>query len=305
MDSDLATAGPKYRNYTFISFYFISFILVGSFILINLFTGVICYYFENASKNEKRRGNIILTTEQENWIEIQRMTVEVKVGLVKERPQNYIRAKFYDLVESGYFDALIMMCILLNIATMAMVFEESSPEYNAILESINTGFTSVFIAETTFKIIAYGFIDFMQSGWNQFDLFVVITSLLDIALSQVGTNASFLRVGPQLIRIVRVLRVTRLLKLVKSMRGLQKLLQSLYYSLPALMNIGALLFLCFFIFSILAVFLFSGTPLVDQLNVFNNFDNFGLSLLTLYRCSTGENWEWIMYDVYVQQRKYL
>lgn len=54
------------------------------------------------------------------------MTVDVKVGIVKERPANFIRAKFFDLVESGYFDALIMMCILFNIATMAMVFEESS-----------------------------------------------------------------------------------------------------------------------------------------------------------------------------------
>ena len=55
------------------------------------------------------------------------MTVDVKVGLVKEKPQNWIRARFYDIVESGYFDALIMVCILLNIATMAMVFEESTP----------------------------------------------------------------------------------------------------------------------------------------------------------------------------------
>lgn len=63
MDSDIPSSGPRHRNYQYIAFYFISFILVGSFILINLFTGVICYYFETASKNEKRRGNLLLTTE--------------------------------------------------------------------------------------------------------------------------------------------------------------------------------------------------------------------------------------------------
>lgn len=89
------------------------------------------------------------------------MTVDVKVGLVKEKPTNWVRARFYDIVESGYFDALIMVCILLNIATMAMVFEESTPEYDSILENINTVFTSVFIAETVFKIAAYGIIDFV------------------------------------------------------------------------------------------------------------------------------------------------
>ena len=68
------------------------------------------------------------------------------------------------------------------------------------------------------------------------------------------------------------------------------------------MNIGALLFLCFFIFAVLAVFLFKNNPYQDNINVFNNFDNFGLSLMTLYRVSTGENWEWIMYDVIVSSR---
>jgi hypothetical protein len=101
MDSDLPEAGPKRDNYQYIAYYFIAFILVGSFVLINLFTGVICYYFENASKNEKRRGNIILTVEQENWIEIQRMTVGVQMGVLRTRPKNYIRGKFFDLVENG------------------------------------------------------------------------------------------------------------------------------------------------------------------------------------------------------------
>ena len=40
---------------------------------------------------------------------------------------------------------------------MAMTYEGSPKIYDDILEKVNLGFTSVFIAETTFKIIAYGF----------------------------------------------------------------------------------------------------------------------------------------------------
>lgn len=40
---------------------------------------------------------------------------------------------------------------------MAMTFEASPKEYDAVLEDVNLGFTSVFITETTLKIIAYGF----------------------------------------------------------------------------------------------------------------------------------------------------
>jgi hypothetical protein len=39
---------------------------------------------------------------------------------------------------------------------MAMTFEGSSEEYNTILENINLAFTSIFITETTCKVIAYG-----------------------------------------------------------------------------------------------------------------------------------------------------
>lgn len=81
------------------------------------------------------------------------------------------------------------------------------------------------------------------------------------------------------------------------MKSLQKLLQCLLYSLPSLINIGALTFLCFYIFAILGVFLFKDAFEADFINSLNNFDNFGISMMTLYRCSTGENWEWVMFDV--------
>ena len=61
MDSDYPEAGPMRNGYENIAWYFVAFIMVGSFFLINLFVGVICFYFEEASKNEKKRGNIFLT----------------------------------------------------------------------------------------------------------------------------------------------------------------------------------------------------------------------------------------------------
>jgi hypothetical protein len=150
-----------------------------------------------------------------------------------------------------------MVCIVLNILTMAMAYEGSKPLYDNTLENINYAFTAVFILESLLKFIALGVKGFCVSGWNRFDLFVVLSSIVDILMNVIGSSTiSFLRVGPQLARIVRVLRVTRLLKLVKSMRGLQKLIETLIFSLPSLVNVGALLFLVFFIFSILGWFMF-------------------------------------------------
>lgn len=56
----------------------------------------------------------------------------------------------------GKFDGFIMICICLNILTMAMDYDGSTIAYVAILDDLNLAFTSVFISEATSKLIAFG-----------------------------------------------------------------------------------------------------------------------------------------------------
>jgi hypothetical protein len=126
-----------------------------------------------------------------------------------KRPDNKIQAKIFDLISHWSFETFIMICIILNVVVMAMSYEGSTNEYNSALENINLGFTSVFIFETIIKIISKGvkgiivfqffdcFLGFWASGWNRFDFFVVISSILDLILNSMGgTSNNFLRVGP-------------------------------------------------------------------------------------------------------------
>ena len=81
------------------------------------------------------------------------------------------------------------------------------------------------------------------------------------------------------------------------MRSLQKLIETLLFTLPSLINVAALLTLVFFIFAVLGVFICKDAPpgtVIDD--NFNNFKNFGNALLILFRSSTGEDWPYIMYD---------
>lgn len=75
-----------------------------------------------------------------------------------------------------------MICIILNIVTMAMAYETSTKEFDIVLLDINLGFTFVFMAECVLKLLGYGFFGYFYSGWNRFDFFVICTSLLDIIL---------------------------------------------------------------------------------------------------------------------------
>jgi hypothetical protein len=50
------------------------------------------------------------------------------------------------------------------------------------------------------------------------------------------------------------------------MHGLQKLIETLVFALPSLMNVGALLLLVFFIYSVLGVFLFKDIHTGDAID---------------------------------------
>lgn len=91
--------------------------------------------------------------------------------------------------------------------------------------------------------------------------------------------------------------MSRLLKLVKSMKSIHKIIETLIFCLPSLINVGALLILFFFIFAVLGVFTFRNVTEGDAIDDYNNFSNFGYAMLTLFRCSTGEDWALFMFDL--------
>ena len=78
-------------------------------------------------------------------------------------------------------------------------------------------------------------------------------------------------------------------------RGLRTLFNTLLSSLPAVFNVGSLLFLMFFIYAILGMNLF-GTQdnELSQQDPHANFLSFGASMLTLFRLSTSDSWDQIL-----------
>jgi hypothetical protein len=104
--------------------------------------------------------------------------------------------------------------------------DDQSADKQTILNNMNFGFSIIFIMEMLLKLIAFNKAYFL-SGWNIFDFFVVMASILDIILGYTGartSQSSALSILPQIARIFRVLRITRLLRMFKRFKGLQKLI---------------------------------------------------------------------------------
>lgn len=101
--------------------------------------------------------------------------------------------------------------------------------------------------------------------------------------------------SPTLLRVVRVFRVGRVLRLVKSAKGIRTLLFSLAVSLPALFNIGLLLFLVLFIYAVFGMNFFKDVhiPYGGLDDVFN-FQTFFKSFITLFQMCTSAGWDGVL-----------
>lgn len=166
------------------------------------------------------------------------------------------------------------------------------------MDITNIIFTIIFIIEAVLKLIAYGR-TYFDNSWNNFDFFVVISSILDMILKlleNIGGESNFLAVAPQLARVMRVMRVTRVVRLAGKDDGLQAILQTIQFSIPSLGNVFILLLIVFFMFSVLGNSFFSQVKRGEVIDEWKNFGNFGHAFLLLFAISTGEDWNKIMFD---------
>lgn len=62
---------PKYNHRVLISIYFLFFVLIGSLIMINLFTATIVDNFNKIKERQEIGYGLIVTKSQKNWIEVQ------------------------------------------------------------------------------------------------------------------------------------------------------------------------------------------------------------------------------------------
>lgn len=218
VDATGLETGPKPGAGILNAYFFIFFVFVGSFFFMNLFVGVLFLNFEKAQRDEKEA--MLLDGDEIKWVDMMKMICGEKPEIIKI-PKNPISRLCYEIVkDESHFSNFIMVCIILNIFTMAAIFEGMSDRYSGVLEKVNYFFTSAFALECLLKLIANGGAYF-NSGWNRFDFFVVAASFLDIVMANISANSlKVIRVGPQLARIMRVMRVSRLFKLLNKYKGL-------------------------------------------------------------------------------------
>uniref|UniRef100_A0A8C8BPZ1 Sodium channel protein n=1 Tax=Otus sunia TaxID=257818 RepID=A0A8C8BPZ1_9STRI len=282
---------PQMEHSLFMYLYFVIFIIFGSFFTLNLFVGVIIDNF-NQQKKKISGEDIFMTEEQKKYYNAMKKLGSKKPQKPIPRPLNRYQGFLFDIVTRQAFDVVIMILICLNMITMMVETYEQSATKTNVLNQINILFIAIFTAECVLKLVALRQYYF-SNAWNIFDLVVVIMSFIALLLSGIGKAFEHF-LPPTLFRVIRLARIGRILRLIRAAKGIRTLLFALMMSLPALFNIGLLLFLVMFIYAIFGMANFAYVKMEDGIDDMFNFQTFANSMLCLFQITTSAGWDGLL-----------
>ncbi|CAJ1087617.1 sodium channel%2C voltage-gated, type I like, alpha b isoform X3 [Xyrichtys novacula] len=289
VDSRNLEEQPEYEVNLYMYLYFVIFIIFGSFFTLNLFIGVI---IDNFNQQKKKFGgqDIFMTEEQKKYYNAMKKLGSKKPQKPIPRPANPFQGFVFDIITKQAFDIVIMILICLNMVTMMVETDDQTPDMDKILYWINLVFIVLFTGECVMKMISLRHYYF-TIGWNIFDFVVVILSIVGMFLSKVIEKYF---VSPTLFRVIRLARIGRILRLIKGAKGIRTLLFALMMSLPALFNIGLLLFLVMFIYAIFGMSNFAYVKRESGIDDLFNFETFGNSMICLFQITTSAGWDTLL-----------
>ncbi|XP_050776749.1 voltage-dependent L-type calcium channel subunit alpha-1C isoform X12 [Gopherus flavomarginatus] len=287
IDSHMEDVGPIYNHRVEISIFFIIYIIIIAFFMMNIFVGFVIVTFQEQGEQEYK--NCELDKNQRQCVEYALKARPLRRYI----PKNQYQYKVWYVVNSTYFEYLMFVLILLNTICLAMQHYGQSCPFKQAMNILNMLFTGLFTVEMILKLIAFKPKGYFSDPWNVFDFLIVIGSIIDVILSETNNAEENSRIS---ITFFRLFRVMRLVKLLSRGEGIRTLLWTFIKSFQALPYVALLIVMLFFIYAVIGMQVFGKIALNDtsHINRNNNFQTFPQAVLLLFRCATGEGWQEIM-----------
>lgn len=204
--------------------YFVVFVTIGSFLIINIFIGVVADNFDKAKQNMS--GEFLLTEDQSKFIESLELILANKPEVYPNPPAydaclHNVRTACYRLVTWDFdgtgkgklFEVAITALIYINVLVMALSIwnppsdnsyinpnsdqanDLINSQWNRSLDHINTAFTCIFFCEMCIKLLGYGVTQYFADNWNVFDFTLIC--LCGLALFMEHLAAASFPLPPQ------------------------------------------------------------------------------------------------------------
>ncbi|WP_371196185.1 ion transporter [Glaciecola sp. SC05] len=175
------------------------------------------------------------------------------------------------------FEFFVIAVIIISALEIGAKTYDLPPSALLVTQYLDVFITLFFLIEILIRFITEDKKkDFFKSAWNLFDTIVVVISLIPIDESEMALLA----------RLIRIFRVLRMISIVPELRIL---INSLLTALPRLGYVVLLMFIIFYIYAAIGSFIFSDiNPVL--------WGNIAISMLTLFRVMTFEDWTDIQYE---------
>lgn len=188
-----------------------------------------------------------------------------------------LRDRFETLRSNRWFEGFVIAVIVLSALVIGAKTYNIHPTWLRVLEFFDVLVTIFFLFELLIRMFAEPRMrDFFRQPWNVFDFFIVTVSLIPLDQTDMALLA-------------RLLRIFRVLRLVSMIPELRVLLNALVKSIPRMGYVSLLMFIIFYIYAAIGSVLFAEVNPVL-------WGNITISMLTLFRVATFEDWTDVMYE---------
>jgi hypothetical protein len=110
---------PLIENNVYWSFFFMVFIFFGNFLILNLFTGVVCDTYNN--EKEFLGKNYLLSDNQKMWLQYKKQCMNITPKFkVHQENIGACRHKMHSFITSRKFEIFILICIMFNTVTLCI-----------------------------------------------------------------------------------------------------------------------------------------------------------------------------------------
>lgn len=184
---------------------------------------------------------------------------------------------FWKIRSNRFFEGFVILIIIVSALLIGAKTYNISALAARAISVADWGITLFFLSEIVIRFMGEEKKrDFFKRGWNIFDTVIVIASLVPIENSEMALLG----------RLIRVFRVLRMVSIVPEMR---LLLDALLKALPQLGYVVALMFIIFYIYGAVGSMFFADiNPAL--------WGDISISMLTLFRVMTFEDWTDVMYE---------
>ncbi|KAG9340381.1 hypothetical protein JZ751_021494 [Albula glossodonta] len=153
---------PIINNNPWMLLYFISFLLIVSFFVLNMFVGVVVENFHKCRQHQE-------VEEAKRREEKRQRRMEKKRRKAHKLPYyasySHARLMIHSLCTSHYLDLFITFIICVNVVTMSLEHYSQPHSLEITLKYCNYFFTSTFVLEAVLKLIAFGFRRFFKDRY--------------------------------------------------------------------------------------------------------------------------------------------